>query len=258
MMDIANKIAIVTGANSGLGLAVCQLLHPLNAQLIAVDINPPSTELLKTHPILSFECDIKDDLALESLFKTLLEKKYIPDIVVNCAGIAPAKRMVNQQGAAPLDWFKQVVEINLVGTFNVMRLATNLMVHHRNPSTQATPIEEKGVIINVSSIAAFEGQIGQIAYSAAKGGVAAMTLPAARELASYGIRVMSIAPGLFDTPMVQNFKEDVIQKLKEQTLFPKRLGKSEEFALCVKHIIENPMLNGSIIRLDGGCRLNAY
>jgi NAD(P)-dependent dehydrogenase (short-subunit alcohol dehydrogenase family) len=170
--------------------------------------------------------------------------------VVNCAGIAIAEKVLSKKGVHPLDAFARVVNVNLVGTFNVIRLAGAAMAH-------GTPTEsgERGVIVNTASVAAFEGQIGQAAYSASKGGVAAMTLPVAREFAHYGIRVMTIAPGIFDTPMLAALPEAARQSLGHQVPFPSRLGRPAEYAALVQHIIENEMLNGEVIRLDGAIRM---
>jgi NAD(P)-dependent dehydrogenase (short-subunit alcohol dehydrogenase family) len=171
------------------------------------------------------------------------------DIVVNCAGIAPAARVVGKNGPVPLDLFARVVQINLIGTFNVIRLAAARMCETPNEG------EERGVIITTASVAAFEGQIGQAAYSASKSGVVGMTLPIARELAAHRIRVVTIAPGLFHTPMFDSLPADAISSLASQTPHPARLGRPEEYGALVRHIVENPMLNGETIRLDGAIRM---
>jgi NAD(P)-dependent dehydrogenase (short-subunit alcohol dehydrogenase family) len=181
-----------------------------------------------------------------------IEKLGTPRVCVNCAGIAPAKRIVGKEGPMPLAAFKQVIEINLVGTFNVMRIAAHAMSGLKLEEVS----QERGVIINTASIAAFEGQIGQAAYSASKGGVVAMTLPAARELAHLAIRVNTIAPGLIATPMLLNMPQEVQDNLIQDMIFPKRFGRPEEFSLLVTQIIENGMINGEVVRLDGALRLS--
>jgi len=222
---------LITGAASGLGAACAALFSSLGAK----------TYLLDKDNMIA--CDISDEKQVET---TLLQLPEIPRVVIHCAGIAFAKKITKMTTAE----FKKVIDINLMGTFNVIKACVEKM--------QSLPVNEqgeRGVIITVASIAAFEGQIGQSAYSASKGGVAGMTLPLARELAEIGIRVMSIAPGLIETPMFASIKEEVRDNLAKSVPFPKRLGHPEEFALLAKHIIENPYLNGSVIRLDGACRL---
>ena len=173
-----------------------------------------------------------------------------PRILVSCAGIAPGKRIVGRDGPMPLAEFERVIQVNLIGTFNLLRLAAAEMAK-LEPDAQG----ERGVIVNTASIAAFDGQIGQAAYAASKGGVAALTLPAARELARHGIRVVTIAPGIFETPMVLGMPAELQQSLGESVPFPKRLGRPDEYAALVRHILENPMLNGETIRLDGALRM---
>ena len=241
-MEIKNQWALITGGASGMGEAVSRHLAKKGAKVAILDLSQAS------HGI-SVVCDVSNESQLESAFEKL-EKEGMDSLsmVVNCAGIAPAKRMVGKEGPVPLSWFEQVIKVNLTGTFNVMRLSIAKMMKNEGK-------EERGVIINTASIAAFEGQIGQTAYSASKGGIVAMTLPAARECAPWGIRVMTIAPGLIETPMMQSFSEEVKQSLIKTTVFPKRLGQAVEFANLVEHIIENPLLNGEVIRLDGAVRL---
>jgi NAD(P)-dependent dehydrogenase (short-subunit alcohol dehydrogenase family) len=169
---------------------------------------------------------------------------------INCAGIASAEKVLGREGPHSLDSFAKVVEVNLVGTFNVLRLAAEVMVNNE-PAASG----ERGVIVNTASVAAYDGQIGQVAYAASKGGVVALTLPVARELAQYGIRVVAIAPGIFDTPMMAGLPEAARESLGKQVPFPSRLGRPEEYAALVRHIIENEMLNGEVIRLDGSIRM---
>jgi NAD(P)-dependent dehydrogenase (short-subunit alcohol dehydrogenase family) len=196
------------------------------------------------------EADVTDEGSMKGAIDAALQGFGGLHGAVNCAGIASAEKVLGREGPHPLETFSKVVEVNLVGTFNVVRLAAEVMA--KNEPTQGG---ERGVIVNTASVAAFDGQIGQVAYSASKGGVVAMTLPVARELARHGIRVMTIAPGIFDTPMLAGLPEAARESLGEQVLFPQRLGRSEEFAALVRHIIENQMLNGEVIRLDAAIRL---
>lgn len=250
-MNLDNQIAVITGGASGMGKACAQELKARGAKVVIWDkqISKEKDKQIS----LALACDVSSAQQIEHALAETVEQVGIPRICINCAGIAPAKRMVGKEGPQPLDAFKQVIDINLVGTFNVMRVVAHAMTTlELEPDSQ-----ERGVIINTASIAAFEGQIGQMAYSASKGGVVAMTLPAARELAQYAIRVNTIAPGLIATPMLLNMPQEVQESLAATVTFPKRLGKPEEFASLVKHIIENAMINGEIIRLDGALRMQA-
>lgn len=251
-MIVKDHLALVTGGGSGMGEAVSRHLAGKGAQVIVMDKSAAKANKVAADINgMAIACDVSDEAELEAAFVNFLQVVSKPlSIVVNCAGIAPAKRMVGKDGPAPLGWFEDVIKVNLVGTFNVMRLSVAQMITNVGQ-------EERGVIINTASIAGYEGQIGQTAYSASKGGIIAMTLPAARECAQFGIRVMTIAPGLIDTPMMQGFTPEVRASLINTTIFPKRLGYPEEFAALVEHIIENPLLNGEVIRLDGAIRLGA-
>ena len=246
-MELQNQIAIITGGASGMGKACAVALRQKGLQVVVWD---KTVEGLDESAI---ECDVSQALSVETALAETIAKVGVPRICINCAGIAPAKRMVGKDGVMPLAAFQQVIDINLVGTFNVMRVVSEAMI-------QLDPFEttdERGVIINTASIAAFEGQIGQIAYSASKGGVVAMTLPAARELAQYGVRVNAIAPGLIATPMLLTMPDEVQERLAATVPFPKRFGKPQEFAALVIHIIENTLINGEVIRLDGALRMQA-
>lgn len=244
-MDLENQIAVVTGGASGMGKVCAQLLTRRGVCVVVWDREVTHSDEL------SVTCDVSSAEAVEHALETTIAKVGVPRICINCAGVAPARRMVGKEGAMPLEAFKQVIDINLVGTFNVMRVVANAMVR-----LAAFPeSNERGVIINTASIAAYEGQIGQIAYSASKGGVVAMTLPAARELAQHGIRVNAVAPGLIATPLLLNMPQEVQDSLAATVPFPKRFGKPEEFAALVAHIIENGMINGEVIRLDGALRM---
>lgn len=247
-MEISGKTILITGAASGLGAATARLLSQQKANIILLDRNLSALEKMaaEIHG-KAFECDVTS----ESAVKTIISQ--LPDIhaVINCAGVVQGARIVGKNGAMPLDDFSRVIQINLIGTFNVMRLVAEKMSSQQPVNENG----ERGVIINTASIAAFEGQLGQVAYAASKGGVASMTLPAARELSRFGIRVMTIAPGIMETPMMAGMTEEVRSGLSADVPFPKSLGNPHDFAKLAAHIIENGYLNGSTIRLDGALRL---
>ena len=246
--------AIVTGGASGLGLATARLLASAGARVAVVDIDGEAAMRAAGtlgSDALAARCDVSDAAQGEALVVDLAKRLGRARILVNCAGIGPAKRVVGKSGPMPLVDFAQVIAVNLIGTFNMLRLVGAEM-------STLEPLNvdgERGVIINTASVAAFDGQIGQAAYSASKGGVAALTLPVAREFARFGIRVMTIAPGIFETPMVRALPEAAQQSLGASVPFPKRLGIPDEYAALVRHIVENPMLNGEVIRLDGALRM---
>ena len=253
-MQIQNCAAIVTGGASGMGKATAHLLSELGAKVALFDLNEnAAAAVAKTIDGLAIQCDVTQAASVEKALSTAEKQLGIARIIINCAGIVHSRRMVNQQGPMPLDEFHQVIEINLLGTFNVMRLAAAHMISL--PLLENS--EERGIIINTASVAAFEGQIGQTAYSASKGGIVALTLPAARELAQFGIRIMTIAPGLVDTPMFAKLSPPARASLTQMVPFPKRLAHPEEYARLACHIIENPMLNGEVIRLDGALRMQS-
>lgn len=243
-MDMSDLSAVVTGGASGLGKVTTEALRRRGVKVMVWDKHVTNTED-------GVACDVTSEQDIERALTVTIDHIGTPRILINCAGIAPARRMVNKQGIMPLQDFKQVIDINLVGTFNVMRLIVAAMAKLEPMASTG----ERGVVINTASIAAFEGQIGQLAYAASKGGVVAMTLPAARELASLGIRVNTIAPGLMATPMLLNMPPNVQESLQSTLLFPKRLGHPEEYAALALHIIDNPLINGETIRLDGALRL---
>ncbi|MDP3560834.1 MAG: SDR family oxidoreductase [Legionellaceae bacterium] len=244
-MELSGQIAVVTGGASGMGQACAAALSQAGVKVVVWD------KQIEQVPFDAFVCDVSSDTAVENTLQQTIERVGIPRICINCAGVAPARRMVNKEGVMPLSDFKRVIDINLIGTFNVMRVVAAAMIN-LSPLTDS---EERGIIINTASIAAYEGQIGQLAYSASKGGVVGMTLPAARELAQHGIRVNTIAPGLIGTPMLLNMPQEVQDSLIASSIYPKRLGKPDEFASLVKHLIENQFINGEVIRLDGAVRL---
>ncbi|CDZ79036.1 3-oxoacyl-[acyl-carrier-protein] reductase FabG [Legionella massiliensis] len=249
-MNLDNQTAVITGGSSGMGRACVKTLGEQGVKVVVWD---KQIENSPEQVALALACDVSSAEDVERAMAQTIAQIGIPRICINCAGIAPAKRMVGKEGPMPLEAFKQVIDINLVGTFNVMRVVANAMASLELDKLS----QERGVIINTASIAAFEGQIGQMAYSASKGGVVAMTLPAARELAQHAIRVNTIAPGLIATPMLLNMPQEVQDSLAATVTFPKRLGKPEEFASLVKHVIENAMINGEVIRLDGALRMQA-
>lgn len=252
-MEIANQTFIVTGGGSGLGEATVRLLVARGARVLIADVNRDPANRLARELGANTMCaaaDVTDEAQVAQAIAGVRSRFGALHGAINCAGIAPAERVLGKNGPHRLETFARAVQVNLVGTFNVIRLAAQAMQANA-PGTEG----ERGIIINTASVAAFDGQIGQAAYSASKAGVAGMTLPIARELAQFGIRVMAIAPGIFETPMMAGFSDDVRASLGAQVPFPSRLGKPEEFAALVEHIIVNPMLNGEVIRLDGALRM---
>ena len=253
-MNLKNKVVIVSGGASGLGWATAQRLQVLGAYVVIIDINEAELKrCAEMEGIMTFCCDITDADQLEATIELIAKEYAIFDVCVNCAGIAPAARIVGREGPQPLEDFERVIKVNLIGTFNMMRVLACYM-QEQDPDEKTGA---RGVIINTSSVAAYEGQIGQAAYSASKGGVSAMTLPAAREFARWGIRVMTIAPGVMETPMMAGMPEKVHESLKASVPYPSRLGYATEYAKLVEQIIENDYLNGSVIRLDGAIRMGS-
>ncbi len=249
-MNIDGCSALVTGGASGLGLATAQALAAAGAEVVIVDL--PNSKGEQVPDVVFAPADVTD----EAQVRAAIAMATMPlRIVVNCAGIATAERALGKEGPLPLERFERVIRVNLIGTFNVIRLASEAMAATEPVGGSRQGEAERGVIVNTASVAAFDGQIGQAAYSASKGAVAAMTLPLARELAARLIRVMTIAPGTFDTPMLAALPEAARDSLGAQVPHPSRLGRPEEYAALVKHIIENPMLNGEVIRLDGAIRM---
>lgn len=247
-MDVKNKTILVTGAASGLGLETARYLSKNGAHVVLCDRDVKVEKIAKEIGGVGYVCDVCSEAEITVILASI-DRLHA---VINCAGIVAAKRIVGKSGPMPLTDFQKVIDVNLVGTFNVMRLSAAKM----SLQTCTDEAKERGVIINTASIAAYEGQLGQAAYAASKGGVASMTLPAARELSQFGIRVMCIAPGIMQTPMMLSLSQDVQNSLRSQIPFPKELGDPLSFAKTVVHIIENSYLNGSTIRLDGGLRLS--
>ena len=249
-MQIQDTAAIVTGGASGLGAATAKTLAAKGARVFAVDLEASIAKAEPSDGVTFVEADVTDAEQVQRAVGTVTDSDAPLRIVVNCAGIAPPSRILSKKGPHDLDLFRKVVEVNLVGTFNVMTLAAQAIA-----ATEPLDDDQRGVIINTASVAAFEGQIGQIAYSASKGGVAGMTVPAARDLASHGIRVMTIAPGIVETPMMAGITEEFRQGLAASVPFPKRLGRPDEYARLALNIVEHDYLNGEVIRLDGALRM---
>jgi NAD(P)-dependent dehydrogenase (short-subunit alcohol dehydrogenase family) len=250
-MKISGIAAVVTGGASGLGAATARLLAANGAKVALLDMNAASCEAVaKEIGGIALACDVTDAASAEAALKEAKAKHGAARLVVNCAGIAPAAKVVGRKGPHDLDLFRKVIEVNLIGTFNILRLAAADMF-------DLPPLDdnERGLIINTASIAGYEGQIGQAAYAASKGGVIGLTLPAARELAATGIRIVTIAPGLVETPMFNNLAPQAVEALVASTVFPQRLGKPDEYAKLVLHIADNVLLNGGTIRMDGAIRL---
>lgn len=253
-METHNTTAIVSGGASGMGAATARLLSKAGIKVALFDKNMNEAAKVATEINgIAVDCDVTNEQSVMDAVKFAADKLGPARICINCAGIIKSRRMINQQGPMPLDEFRQVIEVNLIGTFNLIRIAAANMI----PLDVIGDDNERGVIINTASVAAYEGQIGQTAYSASKGGIVGLTLPAARELAQFGIRVMTIAPGLVDTPMFDKLTTEARAALVSAVPFPKRLAYPKEFAQLVLHIIENPMLNGEVIRLDGALRMQS-
>jgi NAD(P)-dependent dehydrogenase (short-subunit alcohol dehydrogenase family) len=252
-MDIAGGGALVTGGASGLGAASVRQLYALGGHVVIADLNTAAGEALaaelgaRAHFVA---CDVGDAADMAEAVEVATSVGGGLRALVCCAGVATAERALGREGPLPLERFERVIRVNLIGTFNAVRLAAERMAQH-----EPNAAGERGVIVMTASVAAFDGQIGQAAYAASKAGVAGMTLPLAREFARHGIRVVSIAPGIFDTPMLAGLPEAARASLGEQVPFPARLGRPEEYAALVRHILENEMLNGETIRLDGAIRM---
>ena len=250
-MEIKGQAAIVTGGASGLGAATARALAAAGAKVAIFDVNEKAAaDVANDIKGIAVTCDVADSAGAEAAVKKAAAEQGAARILVNCAGIGPAKRIVGRDGPQPLADYERVIRVNLIGTFNMMRLVAAAM-----QPLEAFADGERGVIISTASVAAFEGQIGQAAYSSSKGGVAALTMPAAREFAQWGVRVMAIAPGIFGTPMLRALPQEAQDSLGAAVPFPKRLGSPSEFAALVMHIVRNGYLNGEVIRLDGALRM---
>ena len=253
-MQLRGATFLVTGGGSGLGAGCVREFAGAGANVIVADVNAAAGEALAAEigaAARFVRTDVADEASVQGAVDTAVREFGGLQGAINCAGIAIAERVVGREGPHALDRFARVIQINLIGTFNVIRLAAAAI----GRGQPRTPSGERGVIVNTASVAAFDGQIGQAAYSASKAGVAGMTLPIARELARSGIRVVTIAPGTFDTPMLAGLPDAARQSLGQQVPFPSRLGQPSEFAALARHIVENEMLNGETIRLDGAIRM---
>lgn len=253
-MQIKNSVFVVTGGGSGLGAATARMIVANGGKVVLADVNKNTTAALAVElgrNALFVPTDVVNEESAKGAFAAAMELGTLRGLV-NCAGIAPAEKVIGKNGVHKLDSFARVVNINLVGSFNMIRLASEIM-------TKAEPdaCGERGVIVSTASVAAFDGQLGQAAYAASKGGVVAMTLPIARELARSGIRVMTIAPGIMETPMLLGMSAEVQEALGKMVPFPSRMGKPAEYAALVEQILTNQYLNGEVIRLDGAIRMAA-
>lgn len=251
-MDVKDVGALVTGGGSGMGAATARALAKAGAKVGVIDLNGETADAVaKDIGGLGLACDVGDAASAEAAVKQASAAHGPCRLLVNCAGIAPAKRIVGREGPMDLAAFESVIRVNLIGSFNMLRLAAAEM-------TAAEPLNEdgeRGVIVSTSSVAATEGQVGQAAYAASKAGINGLNAPAARELGRFGVRVLSIAPGLIGTPLLLNMPDEVQENLAQQPIFPKRFGSPEEFADLILHIAGNPMLNMETIRFDGGLRM---
>ena len=252
-MQTNNTTAIITGGASGLGAATASLFIEKGNKVAIIDTNLYKAELFAEEiGAKAYCCDVSSENEVNATLKKIIVDLGIPRILVNCAGIATPAKIVGKQGVMPLDFFQHIINVNLFGTFNMLRLCAEKMM-----TLDLLEDDQRGVIISTASIAAFEGQIGQSAYAASKGAIVSLTLPAAREFAAFGIRVNSIAPGVFMTPLVANLPKGVQENLALSIPNPKRLGMPEEFAKLVLHIVENNYINGETIRLDGALRMQS-
>jgi NAD(P)-dependent dehydrogenase (short-subunit alcohol dehydrogenase family) len=252
-VKISESVLVVTGGGSGLGAATARMLISQGGRVVLADVNRDAGEALATE-LGEAARFVYTDVSREDARAAIAAAQALGTLrgLVNCAGVAPAEKVVGRDGPHRLESFARVLQVNLVGSFNMIRLAAEVM--SRNPPDEGG---ERGVIVNTASVAAFDGQVGQAAYAASKGGVVAMTLPLARELARFGIRVMTIAPGIMETPMIMGMAEEVQDSLGKMVPFPPRLGRPAEYADLVRHIFENAYLNGEVIRLDGSIRMAA-
>lgn len=254
-MQIGGKVFLVTGAGSGLGAATARALAEAGAKVVLADLNREAGESLAASlgsGAKFVETDVSSEDSAKNAIGIAVEQFGALHGLVNCAGVAPAEKVVGKEGTHRLESFARVININLVGSFNMIRLAAEAMLKNE-PDAGG----ERGVIVNTASVAAYEGQTGQAAYAASKGGIVALTLPVARELARSGIRCMTIAPGIMETPMLMGMPPEVQDSLNKMVPFPTRMGKPAEYAALVKHIAENAYLNGEVIRLDGAIRMGA-
>ena len=253
-MEINNKVFVVTGGGSGLGAATARMIVAAGGKVVLADVNKEAGEAVAAElgaAARFVATDVTNEESAKGAFAAALELGVLGGLV-NCAGIAPAEKVVGRDGAHKLESFARTININLVGSFNMIRLAAEIMSKNE-PDAGG----ERGVIVSTASVAAYDGQIGQAAYAASKAGVVGLTLPVARELARFGIRVMTIAPGIMETPMLMGMPQEVQDSLGKTVPFPSRMGRPSEYAALVRHIVENAYLNGETIRLDGAIRMTA-
>ena len=254
-MQIAGGVFLITGGASGLGAATARMVVAGGGRVVLADLDEAKGQALAAElagNAYFVRTDVTDEASAKAAVAAADERFGRLDVLVNCAGVAPAEKIVGKEGPHRLESFARTIQINLIGTFNLMRLAAARMSANE-PNAEG----ERGVIVNTASVAAFDGQIGQAAYAASKGEVVSLTLPAARELARWGIRVMAIAPGIMETPMLLGMPTDVQESLGKMVPFPPRMGRPAEYAVLVRHIVENVYLNGEVIRLDGAIRMGA-
>jgi NAD(P)-dependent dehydrogenase (short-subunit alcohol dehydrogenase family) len=252
-VNLKNIASIVTGGASGLGAATAQLLASAGSRVAILDVNERLAKQTATAiGAVAFNCDVTDEDSVKNVLHVIREQNGVVRILINCAGVGGSSRIVGKNGPMPLASFEKVIKTNLVGSFNMIRLVAEQMI-----ASEPTAENERGVIVSTVSVAAYEGQIGQAAYAASKGGIASLTLPAAREFAQFGIRVNAIAPGLFETPLMDELSEEAKKSLSSSIPFPKRLGMASEFAKLAVHIVENIYINGEVIRLDGALRMQS-
>lgn len=252
-MHLQDKVFLVTGAGSGLGVATARGLVAAGAKVMLADLNAQAMAALAGElgaAAAYVETDVASEASAVNTINTVISTFGVLHGLVNCAGVAPAEKVLGKEGPHRLESFSRVININLIGTFNMLRLAAEAMMKH-DPDEGG----ERGVIVNTASVAAYEGQLGQAAYAASKGGIVALTLPVARELARSGIRCVTIAPGIMETPMLMGMPAEVQDSLNKMVPFPTRMGKPAEYAALVRHIAENAYLNGEVIRLDGAIRM---
>ncbi|MBO6901158.1 MAG: 3-hydroxyacyl-CoA dehydrogenase [Rhizobiaceae bacterium] len=250
-MNPSGQVAVVTGGGSGLGEATARALAAKGAQVALLDVGIKNAEAVAADiGGIAIKCDVSNAEAGDAAFEEVTSRLGAARILINCAGIGIAMKTTSKEGAHPLDLYRKVIEVNLIGTFNMIRLFAV-----RTETLEPLDGGERGVIVNTASVAAYDGQIGQAAYSSSKGGVVGMTLPVARDLARAGIRVCTIAPGIFRTPMLAGLPQDAQDSLGQQVPFPPRLGEPAEYGALACHIVENQMLNGETIRLDGAIRM---
>ena len=263
-MKLADSVFLITGGSSGLGAATARMALDAGARVLIADLAPPREGFVtpqNSDRVAYLPTNVADEASAQAAVDTAVQRFGRLDVLVNAAGIGPAEKIHGKNGPHRLDSFSRTIQVNLIGTFNMMRLAVPAMIASGSPGgtarPEAHPEDSQGVIVNTASVAAFDGQIGQAAYAASKGGVVAMTLPAARELARDRIRVMTIAPGIFETPMLLGLPQEVQDSLGRSVPHPARLGRPAEYAALVRSIVDNDYLNGEVIRIDGGIRMAA-